>query len=658
MHTALGLSTPYGQYTKRVNPASSLVMAHRRFDEQDMTKKTLIVRILLCCLAIAFLTGPPSSLAIDGEEDAIHLQSVDLIPLENGVRITIEADGAIADYTSFTLSDPPRIVFDLYQMTVQAKTVQTISADTEAVKQARYYGHPDKVRLVIDTKDRYLSSFSVDTTHHGLQIDVGRRSVSAEKENDGIIAADDPGASPTLGQVPSEAMSDETVRVARGESSPRPAEKPGEESDLSKIVDEAVKHAFRELTLQEVILQAIDANINLKSLRESTKSALAFKKISQTAFLPTLSATYRYTHLHEEAFDEYGGGVRLLRYPQGTYAFAGTLTQPLFAGFSLINQYNVAKLGVNISKLNEELIRQTVILSAKQGYFSLLKAQKLLTVSQLAVRQLGAHTTVAQNFYQVGMIPLNDLLKAQVELANATQSLIVVRNGLNIAKSNLNLILRRDINASIKVVDVTDYSPFDRDIDYCLQTAEDDRLEIRIAALDVKRKEREVEIAKKDLYPSVNLNATVNQSGTDWNADGGHFRIDGNSWNASAVATWNFWEWGRTRQGIRAKKAELKQSRLKQDEVFDTIRLEVKQAYLRTREGEKNITTVQKAIEQAKENFRISEERYKEQMVTSTDVLDAQTLLSTTMTNYYNALYDFKIAKASLYRAMGQEVME
>ena len=67
---------------------------------------------------------------------------------------------------------------------------------------------------------------------------------------------------------------------------------------------------------------------------------------------------------------------------------------------------------------------------------------------------------------------------------------------------------------------------------------------------------------------------------------------------------------------------------------------------------------MEKAIEQEKENFRINEERYKEQMATSTDVLDAQTLLSRTMTNYYNALYEFKISKASLFRAMGQEVMQ
>ncbi len=75
-------------------------------------------------------------------------------------------------------------------------------------------------------------------------------------------------------------------------------------------------------------------------------------------------------------------------------------------------------------------------------------------------------------------------------------------------------------------------------------------------------------------------------------------------------------------------------------------------------ESEKNIVTVEKALVQAKENLRINEERYKEQVATSTDVLDAQTLLTVTRTNYVNALYDFKIAKAALQRAISLEKLE
>ena len=104
--------------------------------------------------------------------------------------------------------------------------------------------------------------------------------------------------------------------------------------------------------------------------------------------------------------------------------------------------------------------------------------------------------------------------------------------------------------------------------------------------------------------------------------------------------------------------SRLSQAKYSREDILDKIELEVKEAFLRTKESEKNITTVEKAIEQAKENLRITNERYKEQVSTTTDVLVAQTLLTETMTNYYNALYDFKIAKSVLYRAIGLEILE
>jgi len=59
------------------------------------------------------------------------------------------------------------------------------------------------------------------------------------------------------------------------------------------------------------------------------------------------------------------------------------------------------------------------------------------------------------------------------------------------------------------------------------------------------------------------------------------------------------------------------------------------------------------AVSQAEENFRINEERYKEQVATSTDVLNALTLLTQARTNYYSVLSDYNIAKARLRRAIG-----
>ena len=413
----------------------------------------------------------------------------------------------------------------------------------------------------------------------------------------------------------------------------------------------AAEEPVEIFTLKQTIENAIKANLGLQSSKEGTRAALFAKKNQRTYFLPTFSATYRYKHNDD---DDYFGTTVL----EDEYSFVASFNQPLFTGFDLINLYKIASLGLDVAKINEKLARQEVIFEAKNLYFSLLKAQKIMSVSQEAVTQLSAHKEVAENFYQVGMTPLNDLLKAQVELANTKQDFIVAQNNFEIAKSNFNIFLRRPINLPVQLKDVLDYTTFGYNIDYCLGEAEKNRLEITTSDLNVEIGEKELKLSRKDYYPSISLQGNYYRMGTEPDLSGEEGISDPSSWDIQAVATWNFWEWGRSHYGVKEKKSRLLQTRHQKEEIRDSIRLEVKQAFLKTRESEKNIITVDKAIEQAKENFRISEERYKEQMATSTDVLDAQTLLSKTKTNYYNALYDYKISKAALYRAMGQEIIE
>ena len=256
------------------------------------------------------------------------------------------------------------------------------------------------------------------------------------------------------------------------------------------------------------------------------------------------------------------------------------------------------------------------------------------------------------------MSPLNDLLQDQVRLANAKQALITAQNNLAVANAQFNTLLRRPVNTPVSIADILDYAPFEQDIDYCLSQAKDNRLEIEVAELEVQIAEKDYKLTQRDYYPSVNLSGNWTRRGTDWDVNGGEGIGDRQFWDIRATATWDFWEWGRSVYGVREKLSRLSQAKSRQAEILDNIKLEVKEAFLRTKESEKNITTIEKAIEQAKENLRITEERYKEQVSTTTDVLVAQTLFTETMTNYYNALYDFKIAKAILYRAIGQVILE
>ncbi|MBU0544107.1 MAG: TolC family protein [Proteobacteria bacterium] len=407
-------------------------------------------------------------------------------------------------------------------------------------------------------------------------------------------------------------------------------------------------------SLEKAIQTAISNNIALLKAKEKINAATATKNASRANFFPTFNATYQYKHNYEEISNRLIG----ITTPEEEYVFAASVTQPLFAGFSILNSYKLAGLGLDAAGLNEKITRLDIIYKASRAYFSVLKAIKIQSVLEDNVTLLLSHENVAKSFYEVGMTPLNDLLKSQVELANSRQDLTIARNNLEVAKADFNNILRRNINAPVELEDILNYMTLLKDLDYYLDLAEKNRLEIKLADLEIEMAEKEVELAKKDYYPTVTLTGTRYQRGTNWDVDGGTGISDPNSWNIAAVASWNFWEWGKTCYGKKEKESKLQQVKLNKDEILDKIRLEVKQYFLKTKEAESNIITVQKAIEQAKENLRISQERYKEQISTSTDVLDAQTLLSRTMTNYFNALYDFKISKASLSRALSTELIE
>ncbi len=420
------------------------------------------------------------------------------------------------------------------------------------------------------------------------------------------------------------------------------------------------------LTLEQTLKEAIKANIGLEKAREDIRAATAAKKAQLANFFPTLTLSYQHKHYDEQ---QKTSGVSAstplglltipgyVSRPRNEYAFVTTATQPIFTGFAILNSYEMAKLGLDAAKNNERLTRQIITFEARKAYFSLLKAEKYLTVAREAVIQLEAHSRAAKNFFQVGMTPYNDFLKVQVELANIRQAMVKAENGLDMARSGFNIVLRRPINASVKIEDILDYVSFNLDIDYCLDEARKNRLEIILVDTEVKIAEKKVKLAKKDYYPTLNLTGSMYRLGTDWDVNGGEGIFDRYTWDVAAVASWNFWEWGRTYYGEKEKLSSLAKAKLRKSEILDSISLEVKQAFLKTKESEKNFFAIKKAIEQAKENLRITKERYNEQMVTSTDVLDSQTLLSRTMTNYFNALYDFKISKASLYKAMGREEM-
>jgi outer membrane protein TolC len=411
-------------------------------------------------------------------------------------------------------------------------------------------------------------------------------------------------------------------------------------------------------TLSESVALALKRSLALDSADKTVEGAILEKKKAFKTILPSLKFTYSYTRLDEEQKSApFQIGPFII--PARTVAKANnyrshlSLTQPLFTGFKVLTAYRLTKLGIDVAKISKVQEELDLILKVKQAYFNILGAQKAADVATQAIKRVEAHLNVARNFYEVGMITKNQVLEAEVNLAAALQASIKAENFILISKSSLNTLLRRSLQAPIEVEDILKYKPFKHDYGSCLKQAMKERPEIHAVMHRIKIAEQQVRLSRGDYYPTVALSANHYRQGDTYVAQGSEVLDDYDSWDVTVALTWDFFQWGKHLNSVQKSKTDLAKAHNALDQVKDGIGLEVRQSYLSMKEAEKNIAVTRKAIESAEENLRISEERYRAQVGTTTEVLDASTRLASVRFDYYSALYNYNLAWATLERAMG-----
>ena len=404
-------------------------------------------------------------------------------------------------------------------------------------------------------------------------------------------------------------------------------------------------------TLDECVKEALANNWKLKAKKETIDQAKYAKNQARAEFLPKLSTSYGYTRFGSSRTTEIQGST----YDVGSlnnYQWKGTIKQPIFTGFALISSYRLAELGIDQSELEVQLETLDLALRTKTAYFDILTADMAVETAQKAFEALESHAKVARNFYKVGMIPINDLLQSEVEAGNAKHNLIKAQNDARLARANFNAILSRPVSADVDVVDIKVHEPQSGDFQEYLEKALRNRPEMKIIDNNLLQTDQRITYTESKNYPEVAFTWDYIKEGDTPSVSGGSGHQASN-WEASVGMTWTFWEWGKTYYAVKEQesiKNELLKTKM---ELEENIQLQIKDAVLNIETAESNIPITRKAVEQGEENLRVSEERYKAQVSTSTEVLDAQRYLTHARVFHFNALFQYHLARARLQRAMG-----
>ncbi|MDX9786145.1 MAG: TolC family protein [Desulfobacterales bacterium] len=420
----------------------------------------------------------------------------------------------------------------------------------------------------------------------------------------------------------------------------------GAEAQKSAIIP------FPALTLQKAVETAVEHNSRIKDATEQRNRSIEYKKSAISDFFAKAEANYRYTRMRNAPYVLIGGAQIQTAHDRLNH-WDVSLVQPVFTGFALSSQYRIAKNNVEIETCEREQTLIDLVQQVKAAFLNALLAEKIRNVTEEQVSALRGHTEDAKKYYDQGIIPHNDLLKSQVALANALQQQEKAKADVILAISRLNLLMATDMNTERTLAERKIGPVFNFNMDALVKEGLKNRPLLKALRLGLENQASAVTLARSDYYPQISLVGMVEQNGEDWAESNNDFS---NPHNAAIAfyAKWTFFEWGKTRfrvsGGLHAKNA-LAERIL---EVEDGVRLEIQKAYLDLDVSRNNIQTAEQALEQAEENWRITKLQYDQQVVNSTEVLDARAFLTQADTNYYHALYGCMISLSELERAVGR----
>ncbi|NCO43276.1 MAG: TolC family protein [Armatimonadetes bacterium] len=402
------------------------------------------------------------------------------------------------------------------------------------------------------------------------------------------------------------------------------------------------------LTLEQAVGQALANNPSLPVAARKIEAAKA--RIGQAAAQSkaTVDLSGRYTRQGPTvSFNIPGGGSSQI-VPPDSHNVNVHAQKVIYSGGRLQRAPVAAEHAASAAEHDYETAREAVALNVKQAYFGVLKARRFREVAEEAVTQAAEHRRLAGVRFEAGAVAKFDVIRSEVEVANAQQQLVEADSAVGVAEAAFNSALGRPLETPVVLAAAAPAPEFTLKLDTCLSAAAASRPELQSLAATTQAAETQLEIAQAGKKPTVAVTADYNRKvatafGSDYD------------WNTTLSVQLPILDGKLTRARTEEASATVAQLAGSREQLLQGIALQVKSAYLSADQSFRRIATATKTIEQAQEALRIARVRYENGMGTNIEVSDAELALTQAKTNEARALYDYYAALADLEHAVGQD---
>lgn len=333
---------------------------------------------------------------------------------------------------------------------------------------------------------------------------------------------------------------------------------------------------------------------------------------------------------------------------------AVTLTQPIFMGGKIVAMNQLTHFAEEAARSLHNAEAENVIYAVDAAYWQVvsLKAKKKLAVSYVALLDTLRHNV--KMMVDQGVATKSDLLTVDVKLNQANVDLTKVDNGLVLSRMALAQVCGLPVNTTMTLADEDkDFVDCTTPVasSYNMEDVYSRRQDLRAMRMGVEVMKRKERVALSDMLPKIALVGSYSFSNPNM-FDGFSKRFSG-AFSIGAVVSIPIWHWGGNYNKYRAAKSQTRMAELEYDNAKDLIDLQVSQSAFKAQESVKTYNMTLSNLDKANENLRQATLGFREGVMTTDNVMEAQTAWLKANSEKIDALIDAHLCDVYLSKVLG-----
>lgn len=389
------------------------------------------------------------------------------------------------------------------------------------------------------------------------------------------------------------------------------------------------------LDLNQAVDLALKNNHELKAQAYDYTQSLQNVDLANANYLPKLDLSYGYNKRGEIIGNQ----------SKEDASFSAAISYNLFNGLKDISNKQASKYLSKSSNYSLIALKHDIVLETKKAYINYLDKLNVLKTYESEYKLFDNQFKDAKNRYEQGLLARNDFLQVQVNMSGAKQNVVKAKSDVKIAKLQLSNILGGyDLsNETIENLEAKSITSSSYNQELLEKRSELEALKMNLEALKKQKK------AQKSSYlPKLDAKLAHNR----FYEDLGFNEIDGNDNQnvATLSASWNLYDGGSTQTQVAIYNTQISKLKTQIQKTQLDINLQYENAKSALEVASDNYETASLALKQAKENYEIVNNRFKEGVSTSTDLTDANFLLTSAKQKYNRAYFDKYLSIATLDR--------